>query len=113
MKRFLSLLVTLSLLFCCFSATAHADAAADIQSSLAKIEEKTGLTFPLEEPVTLRIMVNRQTTDTSEYMNQLPQYKIVEEMTNIHIEWLCVPSTGWAERKNLVFASGDTAPSTR
>ncbi|MDR1569265.1 MAG: extracellular solute-binding protein [Oscillospiraceae bacterium] len=33
--------------------------------------------------------------------------KMQEERTNVHIEWLTVPSESWIERKNLALASGD------
>lgn len=33
--------------------------------------------------------------------------KDYEEKTNVHVEWQAVPSDGWAEKRALVFASGD------
>lgn len=67
----------------------------------------TAVTFPLEEPVTFRIMVNRTTDDSSDLFNSRPQNAYIEELTNIHIEWICVPDSAWEEQKSLVFASGD------
>ena len=26
-----------------------------------------------------------------------------EQLTNIHIEWICVPDSAWGEQKSLVF----------
>ena len=46
----------------------------------------TAVTFPLEEPVTFRIMVNRTTDDSSDLFNSRPQNAYIEELTNIHIE---------------------------
>ena len=59
-----------------------------------------------EEPVTFRIMVRKE--DLSQ--NTWPEKECVqytEKQTGIHIEWIEVPSSGWTEKVNLTFASGD------
>lgn len=100
MKKILGVLLTIVLFLSCCAASAET-------ITILDQEVATGLQFPLEEPVTLTIMVKRDTTDTSDFLNSQPQYKELEALTNIHIEWICVPSSGWNERKNLIFASGD------
>ena len=59
-----------------------------------------------EEPVTFRIMVRKE--DLSQ--NTWPEKECVqytEKQTGIHIEWIEVPSSGWTEKVNLTFASGN------
>ena len=59
-----------------------------------------------EEPVTFRIMVRKE--DLSQ--NTWPEKECVqytEKQTGIHIEWIEVPWSGWTEKVNLTFASGD------
>ncbi|HML45150.1 MAG TPA: hypothetical protein PKE04_00190, partial [Clostridia bacterium] len=33
--------------------------------------------------------------------------RFTEELTNLHMEWIEVPNSGWDEKVNLTFASGD------
>lgn len=37
----------------------------------------------------------------------LPFFDMVEKETNVHINWQLSPDTSWAEKKNLIFASGE------
>lgn len=62
--------------------------------------------FPIvNEPVTLRGMValNGNVKDWNEH----PALKRMEELTGIHIEWECIPDSGFNEKRNLAFASDD------
>lgn len=39
--------------------------------------------------------------------NEMHTFKELEKDTNIEVEWDLVPPSGWLERRNLIFASGD------
>ncbi|MCL2833430.1 MAG: extracellular solute-binding protein [Treponema sp.] len=39
--------------------------------------------------------------------DELTCFTEYEKLSNIHIQWTTAPDQGWAERKNLMFASGD------
>lgn len=58
------------------------------------------------EPTTYTIMVKKENL----CQNTWPEKECViytEAQTGIHIEWIEVPSSGWTEKVNLAFASGD------
>ena len=38
---------------------------------------------------------------------ELPIYQQISEKTGVNVEWTCYTSNDWAEKKNLMFASGD------
>lgn len=60
----------------------------------------------LDEKQTFTIMVKKEEL----CMNTWPEKECViqtEEKTNVHVEWIEVPSSGWTEKVNLMFASGD------
>lgn len=59
-----------------------------------------------DEPVTFRIMVYKENLSQNTYPEK-ECVKYTEEQTGIHIEWVEVPSSGWKEKVNLTFASGD------
>lgn len=98
MKKLFSVLLTITLLLLSCGALAEGS---DIVTPTSVIA------FPLEQPVTLRIMVNRTTEDSSALFNSRPQNEYLEQLTNVHIEWICVPGSAWNEQKSLVFASGE------
>ena len=65
------------------------------------------ITFPLvDEPLTLKFMAPRPSNFANGYAD-MKLFKEYEEKTGIHIEWIEVPSSGWTEKVNLTFASGD------
>lgn len=59
-----------------------------------------------EETVTFTIMVKKEDMSQNTFPEKVP-VQVTEEKTNIHVEWIEVPSSGWTEKLNLVFASGD------
>lgn len=64
-------------------------------------------TFPIsEEPITLRIMVPRQASQSTS-LNDLEMIKEYEEMTNVHVEWDEVSAQAYEEKYKLVLASND------
>ena len=74
-----------------------------LTTSALAIEVELPLT---EEPVTFTIMVRKEDL----CQNTWPEKECVqftEEQTGIHIEWIEVPNSGWQEKVNLTFASGD------
>ena len=59
-----------------------------------------------EDTVTFRIMLRKEDL----CQNTWPEKECVqftEAQTGIHVEWIEVPNSGWAEKVNLTFASGD------
>lgn len=60
--------------------------------------------FPIvKEKVTLKVLVNAKDKDLAN--NGFTKW--LEEKTNVHIDWDYAPSSGVAEKLNLVLASGD------
>jgi putative aldouronate transport system substrate-binding protein len=65
----------------------------------------TGLPI-VKEKVTYTIAVPRDSSSR----NTFPEKAVVQEMenqTNVHIEWLEIPASGWDEKVNITLASGD------
>lgn len=68
-------------------------------------ETATSANFPLtEEKKEFSIMIPGSATKNAEtcYNNQA-----YEEMTNVHINWIVVPSESWADKVSVTMASGD------
>ncbi len=77
---------------------------AEKQSDTPSYVNKEG--FPIvNEPITLKGMValNGNVKDWNEH----PALKRMEELTGIHIEWECVPDSGFKEKRNLAFGADD------
>ena len=63
--------------------------------------------YPIcDDPVTLKVMCNVGPLAPSDF-NDIMIVQRAEEVTNVHIDWLMVPGTGWDEKKNLMLATGD------
>lgn len=60
------------------------------------------ITFPLEEPITITAMVMDFNRDRTQYIDQL-----LEEKTNIKIDWTIVPSSDYETVLNLRLNSGE------
>lgn len=69
-----------------------------------EVTEETAITFPLPEQITLDVMINAN----SQMQNpeDLKIFKDLEASTNVNIEWEVI-SSGWAEKKVLMFGSND------
>lgn len=65
---------------------------------------QTGLPI-VNEPVTLK-MVSPKAALAPEY-SEMEIFKRLEEQTNVKIEWENIPDTDYAEKKNLLLASGN------
>lgn len=62
--------------------------------------------FPIvKQPITIRMMAAVDPRGSN--YDELPLWQDYEQQTGIHIEWNGVPKTGYDEKKNLAFASGD------
>lgn len=60
--------------------------------------------FPVvKEPITLKLMGARAATQGE--WEDLKFFKVIQERSNIKLEFVTVPSENWEERKNLAFAS--------
>lgn len=97
MKKVLPILLTLAILTTLLGLTALADS--NINASGWPI---------VNEKVTLRVM----TPDDGlrKPFNELKLYQEYEEATNVHIEWVMVPSSDWSEKLALMLATGDSMP---
>ncbi len=63
--------------------------------------------YPIvNEKITLRVAFNARAELPGDLNGQALSQK-TEEVTNIHIDWIAIPSSGWTERKNLMLATGD------
>ncbi|MFI3236731.1 MAG: extracellular solute-binding protein [Lachnospiraceae bacterium] len=67
--------------------------------------ESTGITFPLEESITVEIAARRM--DSYSVFEDTVFMQEIEEMTNINIEWLDWSTTVYDEKKSLMFSTGD------
>jgi putative aldouronate transport system substrate-binding protein len=65
--------------------------------------------FPLKEPITLRywIEMHGNLLKVVSSYNEIRCYQIIEELTNVKIQWEQPPSGQAAEQFNLMVASGD------
>ncbi|NLV59589.1 MAG: extracellular solute-binding protein, partial [Clostridiales bacterium] len=59
-----------------------------------------------DEKVTLRVMIQSRAEMPSD-LNVQEIHQRAEEIMNVHIEWIMVPTDGWNEKKNLMLATGD------
>jgi len=59
----------------------------------------------VREPVTLRIVYQRDTSYRP--LEELTMFLELEKRTNVKADWEMIPTVGWAEKKNLLLASGD------
>ncbi len=60
----------------------------------------------VKEPVTLTMMIMRTPDQTVSFKDMLAIQEL-EKRTGVHIEWIEVPQTALAERRNLAMATGD------
>ena len=67
---------------------AKADAAGDTAAREGQI------TFPLEEKEEINICVQARTLHTTPF-DEMPFVKMMEEMTNVHVNWTAYPETSW------------------
>jgi len=107
------LLLSVTLLAC--SAEPNGSADAEQQAETAEAQQPDAESapsapaeegFPLaDEPVTLK-MFARRAPPNGPYEEMLV-FKEYEKLTNVNIEWEDVPTEGFDERKNLLFASNE------
>ncbi len=96
MKKFLSILLA-ALMVLSLAACTKTDPTKETkkedpttQETQAHTEEEKGITFPLAEKVTFTIMVPND-NDMNEALNKMTWWKELEEATNVHIEFTCLP----------------------
>ena len=97
MKKFLTLLLALCLLSAGLPAMAAAEDAA------APLVNDTG------EPVTLTVFryLDTNLQDYIQDWNETPYYQMAEELTGVHIEFICPPYSTSLETLNTLLISGD------
>lgn len=79
-------------------------------SSGAATTEKSNFNptgYPIvNEKVSFRILTTFTPGNPADF-NELDVVKKAEDITNVHIEWILVPTDGYQEKRNLMLASGD------
>ncbi|HIS30197.1 MAG TPA: extracellular solute-binding protein [Candidatus Limivivens intestinipullorum] len=98
MKRKMAMLLAGTMLTALFGGGCMAQA----EEGSEKIE------FPLEEKAEINICVQARTLHTTSF-DEMPFVQMMEEMTNVHVNWTEYPETSWDEKINLDFASGNLA----
>ena len=68
-------------------------------------EEAGGVTFPLAEPMTFDIMVPSN-VDVEDAATRVPLLKKLEEMTNVKINWIALPTDTAMNNLNSLFTAG-------
>lgn len=66
----------------------------------------TGLPI-VKEPVQYTVMLSKSALDKTSSFADKEILKEAEQQTNVQFEWMEVPASGWTDRVNIVFASGD------
>ena len=111
MKRTIAILLTTAMLVLSAgcsgsggqSASSSGASGADAPASEAAAAE---IAFPLAEPETIRICCQKRTLHTTSF-DEMPFVQMMEEQTNVHVEWTEYNESNWNEKVNLDFASGD------
>lgn len=108
----LSLVMILAMFAGCSNQEASTEATGESQSSAeteAQTEEESGISFPLEETVTLTIWcpINLQASAIMDDYNGSLVFQEMEERTNVHIEFIHPASGQESEQFNLMIASGE------
>lgn len=67
-----------------------------------------GIEFPLAEKQEINICAQARTLHTTDF-DEMPFVKMMEEKTNVHVNWTIYPETSWDEKISLDFASGNLA----
>ena len=63
--------------------------------------------YPIvKDKVTLRVALKTRPEMPSDLNTQANQIKM-EQITNVHVNWIQIPEAGWTEKKNLMLATGD------
>ena len=98
-----------ALLGCCIAIAAFMFASAvQAQSQQAAKKNFNPTGYPIvSEPITLTIVAQHDIAKGQKKYSEMELFKALEKKTNIKINWIEIPGSAWAERKNLIFASGD------
>ena len=67
-----------------------------------------GIQFPLAEKQEINICAQARTLHTTDF-DEMPFVKMMEEKTNVHVNWTIYPETSWDEKISLDLASGNLA----
>lgn len=64
--------------------------------------------YPIvKDPITITIVAQHDIAKGQKKYSEMDLFKKLEKKTNIKINWIEIPGSAWAEKKNLIFASGD------
>jgi putative aldouronate transport system substrate-binding protein len=104
MRKAIILVLTLVLVTALFAGCSKKTTEDHLSDGPSENFKEDGLPI-VEEEITLNIF-SRKSPPNGPYEDMLV-FKEYEKMTNINVEWEDVPQDSFAERKNLVFASGE------
>ncbi len=108
MKR--NVLLVCVLMTACLALSLHASGQTEGEAGVSTELEKLGFHatgMPIvDQKVTLTIAVMKRPMHKIAF-NKMELIKKYEEMTNVHIDWMEIPQSGFNEKKNLMLASGD------
>jgi len=64
--------------------------------------------YPIvSEPITITIVAQHDIAKGQKKYSEMELFRELEKKTNVRINWIEIPGSAWAEKKNLMFASGD------
>ena len=107
MSRRTGFLVSVLVAFMAFTAFASGTSEAKNVDSSSKSANMNLTGLPIvKEKVTLKIAAQRSPLHKVPFA-EMEAVKYFEEKTNVHIEWIEMPSSGFTEKANLMFASSD------
>lgn len=86
------------------TSSAASKGAAGTQAASGDAPSDAG-TFPLKNPVTLKMFAQRSASNGP--YKDMQMFQEYEKMTNVKVEWQDVPAESFTEKKNLMFASNE------
>ncbi len=98
-----ALIFTLFLAGCSSESKSTTSSKDEVKVDLSNVN-KEGLPI-VDEKVTLEIVA--QKSSLAPEFGEMEIFKRLEESTNVHIKWKNIPDSDYAEKKNLLLASGD------
>ena len=87
--------------------TATPGTAATPAAGASDISNFNSTGYPIvNERITIRVATPLRPEQPAD-LNTLYLHQRMEEITNIHVEWIAIPNAGLVERRNLMLATGD------
>lgn len=82
--------------------------AAAFGQSADRLKNFNATGYPVtRDPVTITIAAKHDIAKGQKKYSEMLLFKEIEAKTNVRVNWIEIPTSAWAEKKNLMFASGD------